>query len=416
MKQSTEKLMVKVCLTAFLAFVMVSGCQKKGLRPTFSESDSFDEVLPQKYDLSDIEETGELIAITLSGPETYYQYHGKELGVQYTLAESYANSHGLRLRMELTSDTSEMISLLQNQKVDLIALPLPQTFIKEQGLSSCGYSENDYFWAVRKASPDLASSLTSWFTPKMIAKAKESQKLLLTTPYVRRKVHAYYLNRGKGIISAYDALFVRYSSQIGWDWRLLAAQCYQESAFDPNAVSWAGARGLMQIMPRTAEALGVSTNTLHQPEVSIRASVKYIRQLTEQFQDIPSFSERQKFVLAAYNGGYHHIRDAQRLAEKYHKNSLSWDVVSYYVLHLKDPQYYRDPVVKHGYMIGNETYHYVYKILDRWADYRGIARTPHITDMQQEHKPQQQTKKNRFTKNNSGVKNRDDSLFNISND
>lgn len=52
----------------------------------------------------------------------------------------------------------------------------------------------------------------------------------------------------------------------------MAAQCYQESGFDPEAVSWAGARGLMQIMPETAVHLGLPADQMHQPEKNISAA------------------------------------------------------------------------------------------------------------------------------------------------
>lgn len=67
-----------------------------------------------------------------------------------------------------------------------------------------------------------------------------------------------FLSFGKGQISVYDHLFKKYAGDIGWDWRLIASQAYNESHFDTTAVSWAGARGLMQLMPRTAAAFGVS--------------------------------------------------------------------------------------------------------------------------------------------------------------
>ena len=84
---------------------------------------------------------------------------------------------------------------------------------------------------------------------------------------------------------------------------LMAAQFYQESGFDPEAVSWAGARGLMQIMPETAVHLGLPADQMHQPEKNIRAAARYLRELERKFSDIPGRSERINFILAAYNGG-----------------------------------------------------------------------------------------------------------------
>lgn len=186
---------------------------------------------------------------------------------------------------------------------------------------------------------------------------------------IKRSVRAPFINKEKGIISVYDDLFRTASTQTGWDWRLIAAQCYQESGFDPQAVSRAGARGLMQIMPGTAKELGLSMNDVHSPEANLAAASKYICQLSALFSDIKSSEERIHFVLAAYNGGYKHIRDAMALTKKYGGNPQRWENVSAYVLALQQPKYYRDPVVKYGYMIGSETAGYVSSIVQRARQY-----------------------------------------------
>ena len=69
--------------------------------------------------------------------------------------------------------------------------------------------------------------------------------------------HSPILSLKEGKISHYDNLFKKYAQEIGWDWRLLASLAYTESNFDTTAVSWAGAKGLMQLMPATARAMGV---------------------------------------------------------------------------------------------------------------------------------------------------------------
>lgn len=184
-----------------------------------------------------------------------------------------------------------------------------------------------------------------------------------------RHVHAPYINKEKGIISPYDNLFKSASAQTGWDWRLIAAQCYQESGFDPQARSGAGARGLMQIMPSTAKGLGLPMSEIHNPSANVAAAAKYIRQLSQLFADVRDAEERTHFVLAAYNGGYQHIRDAMALCRKYGGSPQRWSDVSRYVLGLQSPRYYRDPVVKHGYMIGSETANYVVSVVQRAKQY-----------------------------------------------
>ena len=185
------------------------------------------------------------------------------------------------------------------------------------------------------------------------------------------------LDRKGGIISHYDQLFMTYSRDIRWDWRLMAAQCYQESTFDPKAVSFAGAKGLMQIMPGTADHLGVPRSQLYDPETNIAAAAKLIKELNGAFSDIRDGYERTNFILASYNGGSHHIRDAMALARRDGKDAHRWADVSAYVLKLAQPRFYNDPIVKYGYMRGSETVDYVAKIRQRHAGYQGI-KSPHI--------------------------------------
>ncbi|MBQ7442674.1 MAG: transglycosylase SLT domain-containing protein [Bacteroidaceae bacterium] len=177
-----------------------------------------------------------------------------------------------------------------------------------------------------------------------------------------------------GVISSWDDLFRRHAATVGWDWRLLAAQCYQESAFDPQAVSWAGARGLMQIMPATADHLGLPRADLHNPERNIEAATRYLRELTTLFADIRDPRERICFVLAAYNGGHGHVRDAMTLARKHGRNPQRWDDVDPYIRALANPAYYRDPAVRFGFLRGSETSGYVRNIRARWNAYRGAAK------------------------------------------
>lgn len=368
------------------------------------------------YDMDEIEEAGELIAATLSGPESYYQYHNVEMGLQYLLAERFANSQGVRIRIEVAQDTAELFHLLKDCKVDLIAYELPRQSIKVQGMKCAGvYSEKAHTsWAVRSSSPMLEAKLKEWFTPALRDEQQQAMAALMKKSTIHRSTRIIpYVPVKNGTISPYDALFARHSPFIGWDWKLLAALCYQESMFNPKAVSWAGARGLMQIMPRTAGSYGIAENSLFEPEVNVATSVKIIKKLQSQFSDIRNNVERTKFVLAAYNGGLGHVRDAMALASKNHRNPQLWSDVSYYVLHLSEPKYYRDPVVKYGYMIGSETYNYVDLVTRRWNDFRGIKSDAiyESTGIVMNSVPVKAQKKNRFTNSSSQIKSRNDSLF-----
>jgi len=115
-------------------------------------------------------------------------------------------------------------------------------------------------------------------------------------------------------ISPFDGLLRTYAERYNFDWRLIAAQMYQESRFDPNAVSDAGAIGLMQLMPATAKSLGVANPD--NPEAGIHAGLKYLNRLRNRFDDHIPMDERTWLALAAYNIGYDRVRRARESARE----------------------------------------------------------------------------------------------------
>ena len=346
------------------------------------------------FTLDDIISGGELIMLTLYGADTYYDYRGHGMGTQYLLCERFARSIGVSLRVCVCQDTLDAVNRLIKGEGDVIALMLPGSVVDDNGLHACGAAVDSLGlkWAVRGGNDELAVALDRWFRPSML----RSVQLMMSRPQVKRRPRAQYLDRKAGVISRYDDLFRRYAPVARWDWRLLAAQCYMESCFDPDAESWAGARGLMQIMPSTAERLGLPLSRINVPEDNIAAATKYIKQLSSKFGDIPNAAERQCFVLAAYNGGAHHVRDAMALTTKYGGNSHRWSDVARYVGLLQRPEYYNDPVVKYGYMRGNETVEYVSRIRQLYSQYRGGSSVAGSSASGGAVEPRKATKQHRF--------------------
>lgn len=340
-------------------------CHEKKTMPSVMFGNDNENVSAERYDLENIQAAGEIIMATLSGPDTYYEYRGEGFGLQFHIANAFARSIGARLRMEIANDTSELIRRLIDGECDAVAMALP----KRPGLTIVQDE-----WTFRDDSPELLASASAWWNEntKSHFMALEHQRTKASR-HSSRPLRSPMLSRQKGIISQWDGLFITYASVVGWDWRLLAAQCYQESAFDPHAVSWAGAQGLMQLMPSTAAKMGLSLAQVFEPEKNIAGAAKYLKILSLEFSDIPNRNERIKFILAAYNGGTGHVRDAMNLAKKNGKDSKRWSDVDRYILLLSDPTYYRDPIVKYGYLRGSETSNYVKAIMARWNSYRGSA-------------------------------------------
>lgn len=333
-------------------------------------------VASQNFSLGDIVNAGELIMLTLSSPDTYYDYHGHGMGLHYLLCEKFAQKLGVSLRVEVCNDSTEMMKRLVDGEGDIVAYPVSERKIAKDGeLMSCGVDDgNSTTWVVRKESKELAEKVNEWFEKGMIAQVKNEIKSIMTTGFVTRHVYPFMLNRKDAVISKYDDLFRKYAPVAGLDWTLIASQCYQESCFDPNAKSWAGACGLMQIIPSTAKELGLPLSDIFSPEANVRTACGYMNKLQKEFSDIDNRRERINFALASYNGGFFHIRDAMALAKKNGKNPERWSDVREYVLALQNAKYYRDPVVKYGYMRGSETADYVDKIIDRWNQYRNATR------------------------------------------
>ena len=106
----------------------------------------------------------------------------------------------------------------------------------------------------------------------------------------------------------------------------------------------------------------------------MHAGVNYLLFLDKVFARYPIDStEKVKFMLAAYNAGAGHVRDAQRLAEKYNKNPYIWEGnVDFYMLNKRDPKYYQDSLSFYGYCDGRQVYNYVNKVLDTYNAYKHV--------------------------------------------
>ena len=229
-------------------------------------------------------------------------------------------------------------------------------------------------WAVRKTSPELLNIINEGLFE---IKSKPDynviyRKYFENRKYFNRRLDSEYYTGVTGKFSKYDEMVKKYSKDLGWDWILVKSLIYQESMFRNNRKSWSGAQGLMQLMPETAEELGVSD--LNDPEQNIKAGSLYLKRMHSYWEHIPDSIQRIKFAMASYNCGYGHVKDAQRLAEKYGKDSLTWDNgVDFFVKNLSNPTYFNDPIVKHGYARGSEPYDYVRDIFERYQNYKTIA-------------------------------------------
>ncbi len=232
-------------------------------------------------------------------------------------------------------------------------------------------------WAVKNGNTNLADSINAW---SQSTESGSADKLMLRRYFELSKTNANdgllsvtksIISAQHGIISNYDVFFRKHGKENGIDWRLLAAIGWVESQFRNDVVSWAGARGIMQLMPRTAQAYGLEMENIEDPDQNIGAAARSFKALDRMLRKrVEDTAERQKFILAAYNAGIGHVLDAIALAEKYGKDPKVWNNNVQEALLLKsNPQFYNDTVCRNGYFRGRETVSYVGNVSHYYSYY-----------------------------------------------
>jgi membrane-bound lytic murein transglycosylase F len=226
-------------------------------------------------------------------------------------------------------------------------------------------------WATRLNSPELHDAINKWLAEFK----KETDYYVIYNKYFknerdfRKRIKSDFFSLTSNKISKYDGLIKKSAKNIEWDWRLLASLVYQESRFKPHAKSWAGAKGLMQIVPSTARELGIKDRT--NPEDNLRGGTKYLKQIWDKFEMVEDSLQRIKLTMASYNCGYYHVRDAQNLAIRRGLDGNIWDEnVEKMILELSFPKNYNQPYIKYGYVNGVEPCTYVDQIFKRYNHYK----------------------------------------------
>ena len=391
----------------------------------------------EENDLPQIIDRGELVVLTVNGSTSYFNYRGEPMGFQYELAQQFAASLGVKLKLKVVKNTEELVRQLLNGEGDLIAYNLPVTNALKDSVIYCGEANITHQVVVQRKGKDALKNVTQLVGKEVYVQPGKYQERLInldkelgggiqihtiaadsisaeeliswvaegkidytvSTDELAKINRTYYPNLNIGLAISFDqraSWAVRKSSpllaqaadkwhkeninspefkasakEIGWDWRLLASLAYVESNFDPKAVSWAGAKGLMQLMPATARSFGVPAGKEQDPEESVKAAVKYIAALQQSFGKVKDKDEQVKFVLAAYNAGVGHVTDAMALSEKYGRSSTVWEHhVAHYMLLKSNEEFYQDPVCKNGYFRGTETYNFVKRVIALADDYR----------------------------------------------
>lgn len=231
-------------------------------------------------------------------------------------------------------------------------------------------------WCMRTCSSKLLDTFNIWlFDFKNTREFKYLYNRYFQRQRIQDKYCGEYFSIKGGKISDYDKIVQKFSSEIGWDWRLISSLIYEESRFKHDLESPSGAYGIMQLMPLTAERHGVYRDS--PVEDHIRAGVRFLKNIENRFLDkVPDSVQRVKFVLASYNLGEGHVLDAIELTKKYRKNPELWEEnVETFLIKKGNKFYYNDEVVKYGFCKGKTASNFVKNILARYEHYKNAFPT-----------------------------------------
>jgi membrane-bound lytic murein transglycosylase F len=287
-------------------------------------------------------------------------------------AQDLASTYGATLveADEMTS-TELLIADVDNKEIDLTIADSNITTIEKQ------FRENittpltlnesvPYSYIIRQSNPKLLEHLNQFIRVHYRKTFYNVVKNRYFHPQrFDREIIEDRLITGSSL-SPYDDFVRTNAHQYNFDWRLIISQMYQESKFNPKAKSYAGALGLMQVLPRTGHELGITDLT--NPEQSIIAGIRYLDWVRDRFPQDLAIQEKVLFSLASYNAGYGHVKDAQRLAKQLGlKDDVWFNNVEKAMLLLQKRHYYKQ--ARFGYVRGSEPVKYVYNIHQRYLAY-----------------------------------------------
>ncbi len=246
-------------------------------------------------------------------------------------------------------------------------------------LSGPTIAESDTIaWAVRSNAPDLEDRMNRYlykhfrFTEDREKPRRSTFLNILRKKYFEesQQMAEYYNPEWQyqtiGIISPYDEIIRQVAETENLDWLLLTAMIAQESGFNPQSKSWAGAVGLMQIMPQFVET---PYEELYDEVTNIRVGARILREHLDHYAYLDS-TNQIPFALATYNVGLGHMADARRLVMDRNRNPNEWSEVSDALLRLMQRRYYED--ARYGFARGIEPVRYVEEILNRYRTYEAI--------------------------------------------
>jgi membrane-bound lytic murein transglycosylase F len=281
------------------------------------------------------------------------------------LNELRAEGVGIKVQLHEDMPTEELIRMISEREIGVtiadsnVAL-LNRRYYPDVRVAFPIEEQQSLGWAVKKGEVALRLKINEF-----LDKIKEDGTFakIYEKYYANVEIFDYvdlkkYHQRLKTRFPKYEEAVKKAAKRHGFDWRLIVAMIYQESHFNPMAISFTGVRGMMQLTMETAKEMGIANRL--DPEQSIVGGVKYLKRLYKRYNDAKE-PDRMLIALAGYNVGHGHILDAQEIAKQRNLDPNSWSSLEEILPLLRYPKYYRK--TKNGYCRGTEAVRYVNRIL-----------------------------------------------------
>ena len=215
-------------------------------------------------------------------------------------------------------------------------------------------------WIVRQGAPELLHAVNHYFdslrsSGQLARLMRRDSGKTGTIHYERSRLFELYCVQR---LPRYREWFEEAAQRYHLDWQLLAAIGFQESRWNPAAISATGAAGVMMLTSDTAEEMGLADRA--DAKASIFAGARYLAQVIKMIPDHIPQPDRTWFAVAAYNVGFGHVEDARVLAQKMGKNPDSWAAVRGVLPLLTDPRWYEQTT--YGYAQGWQPVEYVARV------------------------------------------------------
>ncbi len=303
-------------------------------------------------------------------PGDAFAFEDFPIGFNYHLLTTYAQTQNFTRNIIAPFYKQTPWQELVDGKIDIVAMNLVRDTIPfefAEYLSHSALISDEFAWVVRADNDSLLDNINFWIGNFAVTYDFFNLEKRFLRAY---RIEPHLINMTfTPLISPYDVSIKKYSHQLGWDWRLLAAVIYQESRFSMGAVSSRGATGLMQVLPSTARHYGI--DDVFNPDNNIHAGVSHLKYLQKIFVSMGmSQEEIINFTLAAYNAGEGRIQQCIEFARGIGKDPMYWKNICESIPYMSDPKKYLGEETSIRKFSGKETIKYVEEVLRRFEEYK----------------------------------------------